>query len=157
MTQTLNLFFAPLRSDKNAIFLPSGDQAGRFATVASLNSVSGFAPVPSVIQRLLVALVLALPSKARSDTNAIGVRIGRFRGFDVLLPLETVMVTFPALARNFAGILAVSILSLTNVVARFVAFHRTTEACTKSEPFTVKVESAVCVVVVATAGERLIK
>ena len=55
--------------------------------------------------------------------------------------LKTVTVAVPAEAMSLAGIVAVRLVLLPNVVVRFAPCHRTTEPETKPEPVTVSVKA----------------
>ncbi len=64
--------------------------------------------------------------------------------FDVRPPgagLKTVTLADPAVAMSAAGMLAVSRVSLTYVVARSLPFQRTTEPAAKSVPLTVRINA----------------
>src|SRR6266478_9867995 len=66
--------------------------------------------------------------------------------------LNTVTWAIPAAAISLAGIEAVNCVLFTNVVARSLAFQRTTEPATKFMPFTIRVKAAPPAV--ALFGER---
>jgi hypothetical protein len=55
--------------------------------------------------------------------------------------VKTVMAAVPALAMSLAGISAVSLLRLPNVVARSAPFQRTTDSAVKLLPLTVRVKA----------------
>src|SRR5919108_5503681 len=68
--------------------------------------------------------------------------IVKLAAFDVAPPgLTTRTLAVPTLAMSLAGMLAVSRMSLTNVVDRALPFHCTVEPATKPPPSTVSVNA----------------
>src|SRR4029453_10687307 len=81
----------------------------------------------------------------RALTVGVGFWMDRLVGADVPPPgvgVTTVMATRPGVAVSLAGIAAVSVVELPNVVGRLTPFHCTTEDATKLTPVTVRVNAA---------------
>jgi hypothetical protein len=90
-------------------------------------------------------------------TVGAGFRIAKLAAVEVPPPgagVTTVTTLEPAAARSLAGIVAVRLVELPNVVVRFAPFHWTTEDETKLAPVTVSVKLAPPTV--AVAGPTLV-
>jgi hypothetical protein len=90
---------------------------------------------------------------AGSGLGAVTVKVAPFEISPPGAGLATVTLKVPAVARSAAPMLAVSLLALTNVVARTIPFHRICDPATKLAPLTVRVKAALFWG--ADAGERL--
>jgi hypothetical protein len=91
----------------------------------------GKAAVPAVAPTGEMEVIIAAGSEDAEIVNEAGA--------ELTPELDTVIEAVPAEAISEAGIMAVSCVELTNVVARAEPFQSTTEPFTKFVPFTVRV------------------
>jgi hypothetical protein len=94
-------------------------------------TLSGNATVPAVAPTGEIDVITA--------AGSVEAEIVKGAGAELTPELDTVIEAVPAEAISEAGIVAVSCVELTNVVARAELFHSTTEPFTKFVPFTVRV------------------